>query len=345
MEIDIVYARPPGPGWAPLDHLAALAARYFTAELTVVTVTRRGTLAREALSRIPPTPRRSRAHLLLIAPQPQHLRAAIRLDWLLGRYATRVAWVIDAFWPERIPYFARRHRPFDHYFVADHEYLDVWRRATGAPVAWLPWGSDVVGLRGAGAERAVDVQRLGRQPAAWDADDRVATALRGRGIRYSGRPPMPADPAANHRLVTDALTRAKFAVAFGNASAPTPSTHPTHEYLTGRWTDALACGAAVIGIPPRCHATDELLWPEGLLRLPDAGLEGNLDAVAAAVRAWTPADPPAHVSMALHRLDWRHRLEVIARTLAVEGDAIERGRAEIAQALAELPRPSPAEGT
>lgn len=344
--VDIVYARPPGPGWAPLDHLADLASRYFSAPLTTLTVSRRGAIAREALSRLPRAPRKGRGVALLIAPQPQHLRAMVGLGWLLGRYATTAAWVIDSFWPERIPAFARRGRAIDQYFVADHEYVDVWRRATGTTVTWLPWGSDVVGLGSAATDRPVDLQRLGRQPLPWERDEDVARALSPRGITYAGRPPMLPDPAANHRLVTDALGSAKFALAFGNGAAPSATTHPTHEYLTARWTDALACGAAVVGVPPSCHATREILWPHALVRLPGTALEDNLEVVQAAVAAWSPADPVAHVRTSLERLDWRLRLEVIAHRLGVDNGAVEAGRADLAAArarLAPMTRTSPLE--
>ena len=46
------------------------------------------------------------------------------------------------------------------------------------------------------------------------------------------------------------LSKTKFALAFSNRANPTMQTHPEREYITGRWTDSLASGSTVAGIPP-----------------------------------------------------------------------------------------------
>ena len=78
---------------------------------------------------------------------------------------------------------------------------------------------------------------------------------------------MHADPVANQASLMERLSRAKFTLSFSNAVSPASYTHPTREYLTGRWTDALASGAVVAGIAPACAATAELLWPAATLEL------------------------------------------------------------------------------
>ena len=46
------------------------------------------------------------------------------------------------------------------------------------------------------------------------------------------------------------LSKTKFALAFSNRVSPEGHTHPEWEYITGRWTDVLASGVSVAGIPP-----------------------------------------------------------------------------------------------
>ena len=88
------------------------------------------------------------------------------------------------------------------------------------------------------------------------------------------------------------MRSAKLTLSFTNLVSPAVYTHPTRDYVTGRWTDALASGALVAGIPPQCEAGSRMLWDEGLVRLPTTDLGDGLDAIATAVSTWRPETQP-----------------------------------------------------
>ena len=113
----------------------------------------------------------------------------------------------------------------------------------------------------------MDLQRLGRQPATWEDDEKTADDARKLGLRFEGRPSFSGNLIEGQHTLDRAMGRAKFVLAFSNLHSPAEYTHPTREYLTGRWTQALAGGATVAGIAPRCRATRELLWDGALLSL------------------------------------------------------------------------------
>ena len=158
----------------------------------------------------------------------------------------------------------------------------------------------------------MDLQRVGRQPASWDDDTSVGALAAERGVVFRGRPAFGGSMAANQASVFGALAAAKYVLAFSNRHSPADYTHPTREYLTGRWLDALAAGACVAGLPPETVASRQLLWGEGLLSVPADDASSGLDIVADAVRAWTPDMALHNRALARRRLDWRWRFSVLA---------------------------------
>ena len=79
--------------------------------------------------------------------------------------------------------------------------------------------------------------------------------------------------------------------------------------------DALASGATVAGVPPVTPVVDSLLWPGALLDLRGTDRKGGLATLENAIRTWTPAQAQLNHRLALERLDWRWRLEVLAKRL------------------------------
>jgi len=209
-------------------------------------------------------------------------------DWR-KRFSRIVAWVYDSFWTNWIPQWVRAVRIFDHVFVTEREDLDTWRKTVRAPVDWLPWGSDVLNLGSSNPVRPLDLVRFGRQPEEWDDDLANAQACQAAGLNFHGRPPSFSDATENERGIMGMLSQTKFALAFSNKANPTIQTHPKREYITGRWTDALASGAAVAGIPPRSESLDSLLWPEALLDTGTSNRAEGLKVIASATREWSPA--------------------------------------------------------
>ena len=84
------------------------------------------------------------------------------------------------------------------------------------------------------------------------------------------------------------LSKTKFTLAFSNRVSPNPQTHPTREYITGRWTDSLAAGATVAGIPPRSESVQSLLWPEALLDIGTVNQTEGLKVIDSMVRDMDP---------------------------------------------------------
>jgi hypothetical protein len=119
------------------------------------------------------------------------------------------------------------------------------------------------------------------------------------------------------------MSRARFVLAFSNAVDRQPYTHPVREYITGRWTDALAAGAIVCGIPPTCEVARSSFWPGALLTLPSTDRAGGLNAIHRALLEWTPGDAARNHREALKRLDWRWRLREAALVLGVSAHKVD----------------------
>ncbi len=331
----IIYPRPPGPGWTPITLMARLAAELFEAKLVEFSVSDIRNRMRAPLG-ILPRRRAPGGHCLVIASRPAYLLATLRAGHWLRGFEHVSAWVIDSFWTERIPQAPFRSSHLDQLFVTDGELLDEWVATTGVRTAWLPIGSNVLDHGSRKGDRPVDLQRVGRQPADWEDDAVVRAACEMAGLVYRGRPGMDADPIRNQENLRSAVTAAKFTLSFTNRVSPAPYTHPTREYLTARWTDALAMGATVAGISPTSVSTTSLLWPTALLELKDTSLDNGLNTIAEAVRAWTPQRARENYLRALERLDLRWRLASISNIIGFESAVLHREVGRLQAELSEL---------
>ena len=331
--LTVVYGRPPGPGWDPVTLMARLAADLLGAQYVEISADREVSKVKGATGLLPR--RRGRGACLVIAPQPVHLGMLLRRDYWQYGYDAVAGWVIDSFLDDRIPRLARGRGHFDHLFVTDGELVDDWQRHTRTPTSWLPWGADVLGVGPLREERPVDLQRVGRQPQTWDDDDANAAAAADAGLTYRGRPGFAGNPVESQQILTHALSRAKFALAFSNRHSPAAYTHPTREYLTARWTTALAAGASVAGIAPRCRATAELLWEGALVEFASVDRREGLERLAAELAAWTPRRALVNRAEALRRLDWRWRFREIAGVLGRPAPALDANLAMLGEKLNE----------
>jgi hypothetical protein len=317
--------------------MAGFAAEVLDGELTVLPPTRPLTTL-ERLGGLLPRKRRGAA-CLLICPGPSSLASITLIKNWRAKYDRLVAWVFDSFWTSHIPRFARLARVFDHVFVTEREDLDTWSNMVRAPVEWLPWGSDVLALGSANPLRHVDLLRLGRQPPEWEDDESSARICHSQNLSFHGRPPPQFDEASasdNERILMKFLKDAKFVLAFTNLVSPGEQTHPTREYLTGRWTDAIAAGATVAGIPPRSESVQSLLWPEALLDVGTVKRDEGLEVIAQAVREWTPDRARLNYLRSLERLDWRWRFKKIAGALGVDPRPLSQELARLRQVIQNL---------
>lgn len=319
--LHVVYVDPGGPGYHCVHYMARLAAELLNGELVVLR--HRNIALIEKVKTILPRGDQG-MHCLMICPSPVVLSSILQItDWR-QKYRVIVAWVFDSFWPEYIPRFARWTRMFDQICITEQEDIDTWRRMMRTPVEWLPWGSDVLRLGSDNPSRYFDLLRFGRQPSEWDDDSTNWNESELRGLIFRGRPPELEDATESQLSLMKFLGNTKFTLAFSNLVNPNPQTHPTREYLTGRWTDALAAGAIVAGVPPRSGTVRSLLWPEALLDLGTVDQEEGLEVITGAVRDWTPAHARMNYLQSLQRLDWRWRFKKLADFLGIRSGRLDK---------------------
>lgn len=323
--IDVIFTHPGGRGWAPLVRLARLASQTLDARLLEYKDTgyAKALLGRGLLPRLRGGGRRA----IVIAPSPAHLNATLEGVPLLSRYEALAAWVIDSFWWERIPRIARKGGRFDFVYVTDADDQDHWAEVTGGVVKVLPWGTDTLRMRP--QPKTVDLQRLGPQPDDWEDDLVTKSESLKRSLVFEGRPPFEATDLESQIHVDLALARAKFVLAFSNAVHDAAYTHREREYLTARWVDSLANGAVVAGVAPRSAAAETLLWDGTTLDLGGTNRTEGLSRLAGAVGSWTPATAERNRIEARKRLDWRHRIKMIADDLDVKAPTLERELSEL----------------
>jgi hypothetical protein len=202
---------------------------------------------------------------------------------------------------------------FDLLFVTSLEDVDAWKRVTGVPTTWLPWGTDALRLGSGEPHRKWDVTRVGRQPPEWEEDQSASEAAALLGIKYRPRPASNGlNTLQNQHLMMDVYADTKYVLAFSNTVNPEPYTHPTRQYLTGRWVDGLAGGAVLAGVPPKGEGIHQLLWKGATLDFGTIRLDEGLRSLAAALPQWTPQLALKNYAMALRKLDWRWRFKVLA---------------------------------
>ena len=307
--LDIIVAVPSGAGWVPVHAMAELLARYTGG--TVHTVDVGASLSKETklLARLPRLKGGSN-RCLVIASDPGQLYAISQRSFAFRRYGAIYGWVIDSFWDDRIPAVAKS-STYDRIFVADVDDVQPWTVAGVKTPGVLPWGADVWSAfsdRLAALEsKSTDLLRVGRQPAAYEDDEATAALAAELGLSFEGRPPFGANDRESAQHLQDSLNRAKFLLAFSTSVSPAPYTHPTKEYITGRWTDALASGVTVVGKVPNTTTVREILWDGATIDIDHADARAGLAQVADAVSRWTPAQGEQQIRQALQHLDWRHR--------------------------------------
>ena len=331
MSTVVLYVQPQGGGWGPITAMARLAARLLDADLVTLDDAPRPWWTRVAA--LGPRLRGADA-LLVVAANPEHLAWAATVPGIRHRFGTVVGWVIDCWWTDRIPLAVVRGHLYDRLLVTEQEVVGEWARRSGLPVEWLPLGADVlaaVDRTRAVQGRTVDLQRVGRQAPAWEGDDVISTLCRQRGLSYGARPPFGDTPDRSYANVLDAYGRAKAVLAFTNLASPAAYTHPTREYVTSRWLDALAHGALVAGRRPREQGSDRLLWDGATLEVPEDDPASGLDLLATTLADWTPEAARDLQREALKRLDWRLRLRSVAEILGVHACPLDAETARLRQ--------------
>lgn len=323
-EIDLILAVPDDVGWAPIAAMADLLGHYVGAAPITVNATKsigKTVSVRGLLPRL----RGGGRQAIVIASDPGQLNAILQPRFLVRRYRRIVGWVIDSFWVDRIPFVARSAHAYDAIFVTDPSDVTAWREAGVANLGWLPWGTNA--LKHAESSRDVvkdiDLLRVGRQPQAWADDQRTMTMAKASGLAFHGRPAFGSSSAESARLLNQSLSRAKFVLAFSNKVSPARYTHPSKDYVTGRWLDALANGCMVVGKRPESEATERLLWAGSTVEISPDDLQVGLASIKALVDSWTPQLAEEQQRRALKTLDWRWRFKELLDHMSFKSENLE----------------------
>ncbi len=336
----LVFGDDGSRGWGPIEHFAHLAAKLLGLDLQRPPLWRPSRLraARQAL--MPPR-KGTTPGAIYLAKSPGDVKSLMALEGFDRPRRFRALWIVDSFWTEWAPS-ARLMRHFDLVVYMQKGEAAFYDALAPGRSLHLGWGADVLDLGSRAAERPVDLLRVGRQPPDWEDDARSQAACEAAGLRFAGRPPFlphdPADPSSGHRDLCARYAQAKYVMAHSNLAAPAPYTHPRKEYLTGRWTDALAAGAVVAGVQPFGDASaEDLLWPGATLDFDRIDLTHNLAALSEAVADWSPAIARRNHRRALKQLDWRWRIKALAERLGLENPELASELARLDQAIATAP--------
>ena len=321
--MDIIYQDPGGIGYHPVLHMVRLAVELFEADLFVYPKNQSPDLLQKLSFFLPS--RQGKDCCLVICASPAELRALqLFPDWR-KQYGQIVAWVFDSFWIEHISLIARGPiKHFDHIYVTEPEDIEQWQRITGISTSCLPWGTDALRLGSHNPDRPIDLLRLGRQPKEWDDDIRTMEFCRKNNIRFQGRPECYEDAARNQQHLMQVFAQTKFSLSWSNRVSPAIQTHPVREYITARWTDALAAGTTIAGMAPRTEVVDQLFWPGALLELSGVGLQEGIVEIKQAMDSWTPEQARNNAHFALERLDWRWRFKAIADLFDYTSSSLEK---------------------
>ncbi|MCP1170057.1 hypothetical protein [Limimaricola litoreus] len=327
-------------GWGPIEHFARLAARLLDLDLQRPPLQGASRLAavRQTLMR----PRKGPAPgAIYLAKSPGDVKSLMALERFDRPRRFRALWIVDSFWTEWAPS-PRLMRHFDMVIYMQKGEARFYEDLAPGRSLHLGWGSDVLDLGSNAAARPVDVLRVGRQPPEWEEDANSRAVCDAAGLRFAGRPPFladdPADPSSGHRDLCARYAQAKFVMAHSNLAAPASYTHPHKEYLTGRWTDAIAAGAVVAGVQPFGDASaEDLLWPGATLDFDRIDLSRNVAALRGAVAAWSPTVARQNYRQALGRLDWRWRIKALADRLDLGNPALTSELARLEQAISVAP--------
>jgi hypothetical protein len=319
-----------GAGWAPVNHMAHLASQMF--DTPAIRVNRNGAgLSKIEFAIRGRTRDLEKPDLLLIAPSPRDIYMLAEVDGWRSSFNRAAAWIVDSFWLERSPSRGAAAK-FDKLFVMTGNDAVGYEEKLRIPTSFLPWGTDALGLGGRDEVRSIDLLRMGRQPEGLDDDDLNAAESKRLNINYFGRPPFSAGTLELHRSNMAFYRQSRFVLANSNLVAPKPYTHPTSEYITGRWTDALAAGCVVAGVPPYTDMTlQQQFWPGALLELGSVDRTETFAAVRDALDSWTPEMAANNQRMALARLDWRWRFKEIADYFGHHFPVLDRDLAIIRQ--------------
>lgn len=310
--IDLYVATPGGPGWAPVNNMGNLLGSYLGVDPIKVDTKESLTKLTKVLGALPRLSAKNRI-AIVIACDPGQLNAIAQARYAFRRYSAVYGWVIDSFWDDRIPRIAKSSSTYTKIFVTDPDDVQDWREKGVNNVELLTWGTDVWSnfdaRIAAASAKSTDLVRVGRQPVAWDDDTNTASLAEKHSLVFEGRPGFGNSVDSSVQLLHEAFARAKSVLAFSVRVSPAPYTHPTKDYVTARWLDALAWGCLVVGQKPQSAGADLLLWDGATADINPDDADLGINEVSLALQGYSEDTAERHVRLALEKLDWRHRFK------------------------------------
>ncbi|QNV37349.1 glycosyltransferase [Rothia terrae] len=331
--VDIILAVPSDMGWAPIHVMTDLLAKYLNTTPIEVNISDSLKKTTKFFSLIPRVKTGNKS-AIVIAYDPGQLYAVAQYPLLTRRYEKIVGWVIDSFWEERIPFIAKNNT-YNHIFVMDDSDINGWKQRGVNNVSALPWGANVWSNFKQKIElipdKKTDLLRVGRQPTAWEKDEETRKIARKYNLFFQGRPSFGSTFEENQSRLRESLSQSKYVLAFTSSVSPASYTHNFKDYLTARWTDALACGCIVVGKAPTSMSASKLLWNGATVDINPFCLEEGIKEICLLNERWDASQSKKNIRLALQRLDWRHRFYEIFQYLGIQSYALERDLQEMKQ--------------
>lgn len=336
--VDVYVAVPEEPGWTPILSMAKLLCGYLKTQPIMLDTGSSLSRTTKFLGMLPKVKSGDR-QAIVIAYDPGQLNAIAQKNLIFKQYSACYGWVIDSFWSERIPRIARSNKTYTKIFVTDSNDLDDWQKAGVESLGVLQWGTDVwsnFSDRLATAEhKTTDLLRVGRQPEAWDEDDKTAQVAQEEGLTFEGRPGFGESAEDSAQLLSKALSRTKSVLAFSVRVSPTNYTHPTKDYITARWLDALAWGATIVGQKPDSATARDLLWDTATVDISSDDIELGMKQINEALTSFSKEQATLHILNSLERFDWRHRFKALFEQMGITSEKLDKDLSTIGQALAQ----------
>ena len=274
-------------------------------------------------SAMPPRPAGNLVRLYM-ANRPSELSAAIADPDFDKPAKYRIAWIFESFWTDDIPKLCLS--AFDLIILTQSCDVPTYRDAGARDILVLPWGSDVLRLGAGNGHRPVDVIGLGDQPKSLLPEAEFKKEAEELGVRYANAPS--ADLTVSQYFGT--LSGAKYVTLFSNLVSQRGGAHPTKEYFTGLWANALASGASVIGIAPHSDRSfSDILWDGALIDVGSTDRGKFQSELRRAIANWSKDQPRRNYLRSLERLDWRWRIKTLCEHLATDTDALKSQLDEI----------------
>lgn len=316
-ELIICDGIPDAIGWYPVKHMISLMHELF--ESRIIKLPRHGPnrFLRLLLS-FGKTRERNEIegpNLLIIVPTLDSAYKFFSLTQKTNAYNKIGIWIFDSFWTNRIP-FHTSSKYFDQLFVTSGNDVSFYKKKTNINTSFLGWGSDVLRLGGPNGDRNVDVLRVGRQPNRFANDQANKNKFKSLNLTYQGRP----DSAISYiDLMNKYYLQAKYILAHSNFADDSEYTHPSKEYITGRWTDALACGCTIIGEQPKSdYAYQKYIWPESVLDIDSNDRCTDGSNLIDCIKNWSSKTAEYNYMMALKHLDWRWRFQELSDFFCID---------------------------